>query len=94
VAGAQAAPNTVKPLPLPAFLNQLAPAAPPKDGARIGTPEPIYKTCPQPVPGNYACQKMCTGENPACTGFYQCFANGTWSCTCLGPLGGVCDPPA
>jgi hypothetical protein len=88
VASAPAAPSTVKPASLPDFLNQLAPAAPPKDGAQIGTPEPIYKTCP----GIAYCRNFCTSEGgPNCIGIYRCFTNGTWSCTCEGPGGGFCD---
>jgi hypothetical protein len=88
VAGAQAAPSAARPLSLPAFLNQLAPAAPPKDGAQIGTPEPEYKTCP----GIAYCRNFCiTNGGPNCVGIYKCFTNGTWSCTCQGPGGGFCD---
>jgi hypothetical protein len=88
VAGAQAAPSAVKPVSLPAFLNQLAPAAPPKDGAQIGTPEPEYKTCP----GFAYCRNFCTSNGgPNCLPVYKCLVNGSWSCTCQGPGGGFCD---
>jgi hypothetical protein len=88
VASAQAAPSAAKPASLPEFLNQLAPAAPPKNGAQIGTPTPIYKTCP----GITYCRNFCTTNGgPNCVGVYKCFTNGTWSCTCKSPGGGLCD---
>jgi hypothetical protein len=87
-ANVQADPNAATAPTLPAFLAQLAPAAPTKLGVQIGTPTPIYATCP----GIVYCRNFCTDEGgPNCAYIYHCYINGTWSCQCVGPGGGFCD---
>lgn len=87
-AGVQADPNGGTAASLPAFLAQLTPAAPSKEGAQIGTPTPIYMTCP----GIAYCRNYCLDQSgPNCVAIYHCYVGGTWSCQCVGPGGGFCD---